>query len=572
MGSDRNGRPSNGGSLLELRNVNLAIDNVHVLKNVNLDIRTGRIHAIVGQHYAGKSSLGKIIAGVLVPDSGKIIHNGKTYNSLSIRKANRLGIEIVHQHLHLFDYFTVAENLMLPDKLSPAYPFIRKNRIIREAEELLESYNIKVEPNKLLLNLEFSEKMLIYILRSILRKPKLLILDEALEKLASQDFDAMLAQLVRMKNEGASVILITHKIDDIYLQLLQYNEAILQKLPLVVLVIDNENRIKMVNRYGQSYFNMENKKFLNVRFMELFDDGNGDSMEQIANAVSSNEEKEFYNVPLRIGNNDIITNIKISPIYDGSFLIGKMIIIEDISRQESLRQQVLLSEKLASIGLLAAGVAHEINNPLEIIYNYLSFLKFNADRAATRETLASIEEEISSIKQIVSNLILFSDSNKAVMEEFDLNELTASIINLIRFKTKHMNIDVGFTTDSASIPFRANKNEVKQVILNLLKNSIEAMPDGGSIRIETSYADSKQGGFVTISVSDTGPGIKDTNPTNVFLPFYSTKNRGSDNLGLGLSISYGIIKKYNGDITVKNRKDSGCMFVITLPVHPDCRS
>ncbi len=613
MGSDHRLEQSSS-HLLELVNINLSIDNIGILKNIDLAMDDGTIHAIVGHHYAGKSSLGKIIVGALPPDSGRIVFDGKSYNSLSIEKANRLGIEMVYQQIHLFDYFTVAENLMIPDRISAAYPFINKKRLSRDAEAMIAKYNIRIDPHRLFRNLEFSEKMLIYILRSIFRSPRLLILDEALEKLESTAFESILSILMDLKARGTSIILITHKIDDIYTfadrvsivkngrilltdeignidrinlikmtytqitkehdseninrefhQLLKYNEAILQKLPLAIFVIDNENRIKMANKYGQSYFSMKNRKYLNAPFMGLFDEGNREPTEEIRSAIESNEEREFYNIPLHLEENDIIANIKLFPIYDGTFLIGKMIIIEDISRQEDLRQQVLLSEKLASVGLLAAGVAHEINNPLEIIYNHLNYLKFNPDRNATRDTLASIEEEITSIKQIVSNLISFSDSNKTVIEDFDINELVTSIINLLRFKIKHMNINISFHAEHPYIPFRANRNEIKQVMLNILKNSIEAMPEGGAIRIYTWSSRTKDGDSITISVSDTGPGIKDKNPTNVFLPFYSTKSRSGENLGLGLSISYGIVKKYNGDISVKNLKDSGCEFIITLP-------
>jgi signal transduction histidine kinase len=266
-----------------------------------------------------------------------------------------------------------------------------------------------------------------------------------------------------------------------------------------------------------------------------------------------------------VNTNKTIANIKILPIYDGAFLIGNITIIEDVSKQEMLRQQVILSEKLASVGILAAGVAHEINNPLEIIYNHLNFMKFHIDKEKMYETIANIEEELTDIKKIVSNLISFSDSNKLVNEEFELNGLIASIINLIRFNAKNKRIRIEYIPAEHPIHLNANMNEIKQVVLNLLKNSFEASVGGGEICIHTSSVQMEGRPYACIVFKDDGIGIEDENPDNIFLPFYSTKKGNDANLGLGLSVSYGIVKKYKGNISVKNLKGSGCEFTITLP-------
>ena len=348
-------------------------------------------------------------------------------------------------------------------------------------------------------------------------------------------------------------------------QLLRYNEAILQKLPINLLVSDNENRIKMINDHGKLYFKLDKAAYRNLFLEDLFTEGNENALNQIKSAFSEKKEKTFYNIPIVVDANKTITNIRILPIYDGAFLIGNITIIEDISKQEQLRQQVILSEKLASVGILAAGVAHEINNPLEIIYNHLNFMKFHVDREKLYETISNIEEELSDIKQIVSNLISFSDSNKMVNEEFELNELIGSIINLIRFNAKNKRILIEYTPADHPIHITANMNEIKQVVLNLLKNSFEASVEGGTIWINTSRVTISEAPFACITFEDKGIGIEDENPDNIFLPFYSTKKGNDANLGLGLSVSYGIIKKYKGNISVKNLKGAGCKFTITLP-------
>lgn len=230
-----------------------------------------------------------------------------------------------------------------------------------------------------------------------------------------------------------------------------------------------------------------------------------------------------------------------------------------------LQEQLILSDKLASVGLLAAGVAHEINNPLEIIYNDLRYIKRKFPDQDLHIALDNIYEETSAIASIVSNLHSFSDNKKLIDEEIALNELIRKILTLMKHSANHKKITIHFEPFDNEILIHANKNEIKQVMLNLLKNSFEAMPSGGKIFIRTTQTQSNGSKVVQIVFTDTGPGIQTENLSDIFLPFYSTKKGQEDNLGLGLSVSYGIIKKYNGTMTVENLDNSGCQFIITLP-------
>ena len=239
--------------------------------------------------------------------------------------------------------------------------------------------------------------------------------------------------------------------------------------------------------------------------------------------------------------------------------------INNIVDAFKLQEQLILSEKLASVGLLAAGVAHEINNPLEIIYNYLRFIKHKFPDPELRRAIDNIYEEISAITGIVSNLHTFSDNKKLLREEIELNELIRNMLTLIKHSAKAQQITIRFTPHHDTLSIQANKNEIKQVILNLLKNSFEAMPAGGTIQIETTQTTENGQTFVQITFQDTGAGIPEAHLNDIFLPFYSTKRGEEENFGLGLSVSYGIITKYNGTIAVKNSSPTGCQFIIKLP-------
>jgi len=600
--------------LLKLSNISLNYGNLEVLKGAELTIHRSEVHAMVGEHGAGKSSLAKVISGAVKPKTGSITFNDRHYNFLTIKKAKNIGIEMVNQNNMLYNDFSVAENLFVTSRFLKTLPVIRQKMLVNEARSLLEMYEFDINPLAPLVDLTLSDRVLVDILRNLYSKPRLLILDEALEKLSAGTLHKVTTILKRLKEEGTSILFITHRLDDIYdiadtvsiiksgrmlitenvgkidkinlikmayiqiadereseginkefYELLKYNEAILRNLPVNLLVTDKDNRIRLINESGKRYFGLKTSNIRNLPLNRIFPGGNDDVLNLLKEALEKNRESTFYNLNIKVGERKRRNNIKIYPIYDGTFLIGNIIIIEDITEQEKLREQVVLSEKLASVGLLAAGVAHEINNPLEIIYNYINYLRYHLTDSQLNKVVRDLDEQIHYITNIVSNLITFSDSKNIAPEEININSVIQKMINLIRHNAKHKNIDIQFTKTSDSINVRMNENELKQVILNLFKNSFEAMPTGGTIYIQTEENGDGTSENVTIIFRDTGSGIKEEKLYDIFLPFYSTKKGEGNNLGLGLSVSYGIINKYNGDVTVENLKDTGCQFVISIP-------
>ncbi|PIE31862.1 histidine kinase [candidate division KSB3 bacterium] len=599
---------------LRLIDISFNYDQFAALKHVHLTIEHGEVHAIVGEHGAGKSSLGMIMGGMLKPKSGQVIVDGREFSALNLKTALKLGIEMVYQEVCLNEHFTVAENLFLANKTLSRFGWNSAHRLMQATESLLQSYGFDLDPAMPVKNLNLSDRALVDILKHIAPKPKLLILDETLEKLSSSSFKKMLDILKTLQQKGMSILFITHRIDDVYnfadrvsiikngeilltddvknidkmnlikmtytqiaeeeeiedfnaefSQLLRYNEAILRNLPVNLIVLDNEKRIKMVNEHCKHHFQLHKDSYLNIFVDEIFSSGNNEVLNLLDKALSSQQETTFYQVPIVINTLHTINNIRTLPIYDGNFSIGNIIILEDITEYDQLQKQMMLSEKLASVGLLAAGVAHEINNPLEIVYNSLKYLKYHMYNQELREAVDDIQEEMTSISTIVSNLHAFSDNKQSTNEDVEVNALIHNMLNLIRFNATHKHIAIHFAPCDADIIIRANKNEIKQVLLNLFKNSFEVMPSGGKIFIHTLLVQQDGVSVVQIQFQDTGPGIVDDNPSNIFLPFYSTKKGDQHNLGLGMSVSYGIIKKYHGTISVENQGNSGCQFIITLP-------
>ena len=598
--------------LLTFAGVTLDYGQFRALNDIHFAIGASTIHAIVGEHGAGKSSLAMILNGLVKPQSGLIRFDRREYRALTVELSFQAGIRTVHQHaLSLHEHFSVAENLFLTsgrffERLSWRY------KIYQRAQAFLRDYAVDIAPSTLVKDLSLSDRILVDMLKQISGRPKLLILDEALEKLSSVSLKKAVNMLVRLKEAGMAVLLITHRIDDIYeladmvsvmkngevlvtdrvrnidklnlikmayiqlsdeehvgnlnrefYQLLKYNEAILRHLPVNLIVMDDARRIKMVNDFCKQNFGLNKASYFNTPLEQILASANADVMAHIH--IAPPVETTFYQIPLSLNNIPMIGNLKIFPIYDGAMLIGQILIIEDVSEFDRLQKQVILSEKLASVGLLAAGVAHEINNPLEIIYTYLSFMKYKFRSPEFHEALDTLHEQIAHIAGIVSNLLSFSDKNAIQSEEIELNSEIRAMLKLIKHNAEYQHIKIRFEPHPQELFVNANRHEIKQVILNLLKNSFEAMPSGGQISIKTDALQSEGASWAQMTFHDTGPGIADDNPNNIFLPFYSTKKGKENNLGLGLSVSYNIIKKYHGTISAQNIEQSGCQFVISLP-------
>lgn len=600
--------------LVALTNISLHYGQVQALKNIHLTLDHSEVHAIVGEHGAGKSSLGLMLNGMLQPANGTITFEGRVYPAFTVTNALKLGIRMIYQQVRLYNEFTVAENLFLTNNTINRFTWKPRKRFLKAARDLLAQYDFDIDPSASIKSLNLSDQTLVEILKHIYHHPRLLILDEVLERLSSPTLHKIIGILMQLKQAGMSILFITHRIDDIYnladrvsilkngevllsdevrnidkinlikmaytqisaennienlnqefYQLLKYNEAILRNLPVNLIVTDNEHKIKMVNEYCKHSFGLKATSYFSLPLEQLFPPDNAEVLTVIKSAFSSNDEHVFYHVPLTLNNTTIISNIKIFPIYDGTFLIGYILIIEDITEYDRLQKQVILSEKLASVGLLAAGVAHEINNPLEIIYNYLSYIKYNLRDKMLCEAVDNVHEEISTIANIVSNLHSFSDNRQFSNEDININDVIQKMLSLIKHHARHKDITIHFDPCSIDLPIEANTNEIKQVLLNLFKNSFEAMPSGGEIFINTTRVQENGKDVVQVTFTDTGPGICDDNPNNIFLPFYSTKKDQEQNLGLGLSVSYAIIKKYHGTIAVQNIEHSGCRFIIKLP-------
>ncbi|MCX6150117.1 MAG: ATP-binding protein [Ignavibacteriales bacterium] len=235
---------------------------------------------------------------------------------------------------------------------------------------------------------------------------------------------------------------------------------------------------------------------------------------------------------------------------------------------KTTQEQLHATEKLASIGQLAAGVAHEINNPLGTIMLYSSMLNKelskNEQNAQHSDDLNLIIEEAKRCKNIVANLLNFARQGKLKLTEVNVLDIISSIVKTIFINPQYKGISITLHVDIDEPVIQADADQIKQVFLNVINNACEALDEIQNKKIEVSIY--KSDAYLTVDIKDNGNGIRKENMAKLFTPFFTTKKMGKGT-GLGLPITYGIIKMHRGDIKVKSEVGDGTTFTIKLPMN-----
>jgi PAS domain S-box-containing protein len=273
---------------------------------------------------------------------------------------------------------------------------------------------------------------------------------------------------------------------------------------------------------------------------------------------------EIYKFPLvnRAGRG-LMVNVSVTPLEDkNGAQLGRLVLMDDITERVQLEQQLLQTEKLTSLGLLAAGVAHEVNTPLAVISNYIQMLARQLPGDDSRQKIIEkIVKQTFRASEIVNNLLNFSRTGAAQFSAVNLNEVIEETLSLVAHPFRASQVSVIKSLEDRLPPVNGSGNRLQQVFLNLFLNARDAMPSGGMLEVRTS----SQNGSVEVEVTDTGVGIPGENLRRIFDPFFTTKATGRGT-GLGLSVSYGIVKEHNGRIDVRSTPGKGTSFRLEFPV------
>ncbi len=591
--------------ILQTRGLYLNFNNKQILNNTCIDIYGGEVHALVGNHDEGKTFLCRTLCGILKPTRGYIQDEKQ---QVCARRYLQDNVEVMWENSSLFERMTVAENIVIGTRYSWFNLFFKHKTVLGHVTDWLKENGVTLRANMIVEDLSPSDKTFICLLRCLYRQPKILILDSALSTLPAEALNRAHALIRNHLRPDTAVLWVTHDVESIseyadrvsilrrgnilltektgamerlnllelcyaklesnpsienkqFRDMLLYFEALLEQLPLSIIILNTSNKITFANHLAKEIFNLDAIDF-NQDISEIFAPAHANILQIITGPEG--DDNLPISIPFKLNNQSSRMKIGVHSIHDKELIAGKMIILEDVTSTENMREKLNLADNLSSLGILAAGVSHEINNSLNILATYIAFLGGKASDEQREEAVTNIREEISEIKRITSNLRTFSGSNDSPSEVFNCTEVINNLVSILRFEARHNNIELRNETPDACVHVKASKGEIRQVLLNLVRNSFEAiLTTGHPGRIllhETHNGDNS-----IITIEDNGPGIQHEKPTDIFLPFSSTKKGHYDNQGLGLSIAYGIIKRHKGSLTVKNLASGGCIFTIELP-------
>jgi len=349
-------------------------------------------------------------------------------------------------------------------------------------------------------------------------------------------------------------------------RLKEFNENIIESINVGVMVINLHGRITNWNGALEQIYGLKREQVIGHRITEVFQSEMLHALRELMarGEWQQGEPVNVYKFRARSADGrDLTLNISLAALQSKTAEIeGSLIAIEDVTERVSLEEQVQQSDKLSSIGLLAAGVAHEVNTPLAGISSYSQMLMQQMpDTDPRHQLLEKIYRQTSRASSIVNNLLNFSRVSDSRYTPVDLNRVIDDTIQLLEAQLRNTEIEVvrRYADDLPLAPGDASK--LQQVLMNLILNARDAMPHGGTLEISTEGDEDS----VVINVRDTGLGIAPEHLAKIYDPFFTTKQIGQGT-GLGLAVSYGIIRDHGGHIAVESKLGEGTLFQITLPL------
>ena len=350
-----------------------------------------------------------------------------------------------------------------------------------------------------------------------------------------------------------------------YERLKDFNENIVESINVGVMALDMEDRIESWNAQMEVMYAVPRWQTLTQPLKAIFP---ADFVEEFARVGQDAGIRNLYKFRLKTPAGEVRTvNVAIAPLVTRKFqVIGRLIIMDDITERVDLEAQLSQADKLSSIGLLAAGVAHEVNTPLAVISSYTQMLGKQLQGDPQKSgLLEKITRQTFRASEIVNNLLNFSRTSGSEIGDVDVNKVIADTLALLEHQFKMAKVEVQNALAPALPAIQGNPGRLQQVFLNLFLNAKDAMPGGGTLRVATMNGES-----VSVCVSDTGTGIAPEHIQRIYDPFFTTKTSPREGqargTGLGLSVTYGIIQEHAGKIRVESHPGAGTTFTLDFPL------
>ncbi len=611
---DVGGPPANALSnrhLLRMRGIHVAYNGAPALKGVDFDLYEGEIHALVGEHRAGKSSLVKLMSGAVQKSQGEIIYRGVEVKSFTPETAIRAGVGMVYQNLTVLPSLNAIENIFAGRMIQGRFIGLDRRRMFLICRDLFQRMNIEIDLELPLHRLSQAQQLMVEFARMLFLNPRLMILDELSNKLTPEEMGTIYDIIFEFRRQGKSIIYITHDMDETlkvadrvtilkdgyrrgtervadldrfrlyeltysfalgkkgieadnmqFYLLKRYSEIFFRHLPIGIVILDADDVVQLTNFAGIETMQLGPEQMNTHSFQGLLTALRFPNADEIREKIAAREEYVWEEVHI---SDDRQVQVDVFPLRDDeSSFLGTALLVHDVSIDRYMKDYIIRAEKMATVAEVAAGVAHEINNPLFIIRNYVELLKDKKLDPDGKEKLRKIEKELGRIVEITGSLLSFSKVKELPESRTDLVEVIEEAILLLQHNLSKKNIRLDKEVCAGRVEIVGDENRLKQLFLNLLLNSIDAVLDGGTVRVK--LLANREDRFAEVTIADNGYGIPADIQAKIFNPFFSTK-MNKKNAGLGLSICQHIAEAHEGIITFTSTPGEFTEFKVKLPLH-----
>ena len=346
-----------------------------------------------------------------------------------------------------------------------------------------------------------------------------------------------------------------------------YNVLINELIQEDVIVMAANHRVLDINETLAKKLGIERKDAIGHYCYEILHKQNAPCSGEyhpcpLVSTVNSGQPFRVTHVHLDKGERELFYSITCYPLKDNGEVVGAIEIARDITKDISIQKVMMQQDKMASIGRLAAGVAHEINNPLTTILTSALLIQEDTDPGDPNyQELQTIADEALRCRKIVSSLLDFARQNKPIKKQHNLNDVVRESVVLTRKQAAFNDVNLEQSLGENLPVANMDKDQLEQALINLILNAIEVTEPGGKVTISTRFV--PESNWIEVEVSDSGKGIPEKDVARIFDPFFTTKESGT---GLGLAITHGIIEQHGGTIDVKSQPGQGTRFTIRLPL------
>lgn len=342
----------------------------------------------------------------------------------------------------------------------------------------------------------------------------------------------------------------------------EYIKNIINSISSGLIALDKNLNITYCNEFVKNFSEKDTIK-MNTNVYAAFPILNNKKIKhQIQNIFTVKDAFRIRKISVVHDNQNIILSIAGFPIMEGDDISGATLLINDITEQELLHAQMADYEKLSALSQLALGAAHEINNPLLGITSYIELLLEEEEDVEKKTRAKEVLDSANRISETIRGLLNFARPTPPKFTKIGLNRLISETLSFLHHQPLFRKMKIEKILSDAVPQVTADANQIRQILINIVINAAQAMPDGGTLTVTTGKVKFEE--FVEIRIADTGTGISEDDLKNVFDPFFTTKK--GEGTGLGLSISYSYIKNHSGEIKIRSTVGKGTEVTIRLPI------